>query len=140
LQINPKTFISNLTEGHIHETSTPSISASGGRCCRASYGVSDGEGAKLSDEAGLTDPRAESLKAQILREVPKARSITVMAIMGDAEAIQFAQEIHAFMKSNGFLMKKPDGISQGVFSGAVKGLSMKEENGGITFIVGANIQ
>jgi hypothetical protein len=80
------------------------------------------------------------LKAQILREVPKARSITVMAIMGDAEAIQFAQEIHAFMKSNGFLMKELDGISQGVFSGAVKGLSMKEENGGITFIVGVNIQ
>ncbi len=35
-----------------------------------------------------------------------------MAVMGDTEAIQFAQEIHAFMKSNGFQMKEPDGLSK----------------------------
>jgi hypothetical protein len=89
----------------------------------------------------LSDSRAVSLKAQILREVPKDKPITVMAIMGDAEAIEFAHEIHAFMKENGFQMKEPGGISQGVFTGAVKGLSKRDEkDGAITFIVGANLQ
>jgi len=61
--------------------------------------------------------------------------------MGDAEAIEFAQEIHAFMKDNGFQMKEAGGISQGVFTGPVKGLQKRDEkDGSITFIVGANLQ
>jgi hypothetical protein len=78
------------------------------------------------------------LKAQILHDLPKDKPITVMAIMGDAEAIEFAQEIHAFMKANGFMMKEQDGVSQGVFSGPVKGLQKRDDPGGITFIVGTN--
>jgi hypothetical protein len=89
----------------------------------------------------LSDPRADTLKTQILSDIPKDKPITVMAIMGDAEAIEFAQEIHAFMKANGFEMKEPGGISQGVFTGAVKGVGLRKENdGGLTFIVGANLQ
>ncbi|MGO9867041.1 MAG: hypothetical protein ACLPJY_05115 [Rhodomicrobium sp.] len=89
----------------------------------------------------LSDPRADSLKIQILREIPKDKPITVMALMNDAEAIEFAQEIHTFMKNNGFQMKEPDGISQGAFSGPVKGLQKRDEkDGSITFIIGANLQ
>jgi hypothetical protein len=86
----------------------------------------------------LTDPGAEPLKAQILRELPKDKPITVTAVLGDGEAIQFAHEIHAFMKANGFNVGE-GGISQGVFSGVVKGL-IKQDNadGSINFIVGAN--
>lgn len=81
------------------------------------------------------------MKIQILREIPKDKPITVMALMNDAEAIEFAQEIHTFMKNNGFQMKEPDGISQGAFSGPVKGLQKRDEkDGGITFIIGANLQ
>jgi hypothetical protein len=63
-----------------------------------------------------------------------------MALMGDGEAIQFAHEIHTFMKANSFTMKESDGISQAAFSGPVKGLQRRDEpDGSITFIVGANL-
>src|SRR5690349_12902851 len=45
----------------------------------------------------MAEGRADSLKAQILRELPRDKRITVMAVMGDGEAVQFAQEIFAFM-------------------------------------------
>lgn len=87
----------------------------------------------------LSEPRAQSLKDQILREIPKDKPITVMAIMGDAEAMEFANEIHSFLKDNGFDLSEPDGISQGVFSGPVKGVVLrKENNGSLTFIIGTN--
>jgi hypothetical protein len=87
----------------------------------------------------ITDPRAAPLKEQILRELPKDKPITILAVMGDTEAIQFAYDIHAFMKENGFNMKEPNGISQGVFAGVVNGLQRRDEpDGSITFIVGAN--
>ncbi len=87
----------------------------------------------------LSDLRAASLKSQILSEIPKDKPITVMAVMGDAEAIEFAQEIHSFLKDNGFDLKEQNGISQGVFSGPVKGVSLRKENdGSLTFIVGTN--
>jgi hypothetical protein len=86
----------------------------------------------------LSEPRMDGLKAQILREIPKDKPITVMAIMGDGEGIEFAEEIQTFMKANGFQMKG-DGIAQGVFTGPVKGLQKRDEtDGSITFIVGAN--
>lgn len=89
----------------------------------------------------LSDPRSEGLKAQILRELPRDKPITVIAVLGDGEAIQFAQEIHAFMKAQGFTMKEPNGISQSVFSGVVKGLVRQDKpDGGIDFIIGANLQ
>jgi hypothetical protein len=88
----------------------------------------------------IDSAQAASLKTQILSELPKGKPITVMALMGDGEGIQFAQQIHAFMKANGFTMKEPSGISQGVFTGAVKGLQRRDEaDGSITFIVGSNL-
>jgi hypothetical protein len=88
----------------------------------------------------IDSPQAAGLKNQILKELPKDKPITVMALMGDGEGIQFAQQIHAFMKANGFMMKEPNGISQGVFTGAVKGLQRNNEpDGSITFIVGSNL-
>jgi hypothetical protein len=86
----------------------------------------------------LSDPPTAELKAQILRELPRDKPITVVAVMGDGEAIQFAQEIHSFMKTNGFNMREPE---QAVFTGgAVKGLHRKDESdGSISFIVGTNI-
>ena len=81
---------------------------------------------------------SDNQKAQMLNELAKSTPITVVAPLGDGEAILFAQEIHAFLQSNGFTMKEPGGISQSVFSGVVKGLQMRNEpNGEITLIVGA---
>ncbi len=74
------------------------------------------------------------LQAQIIREIPKTVRITVVAVMGDGEAIQFALEIHSFLRANGYTLAE-NGISQGVFSGGQKGLTFT----GTEFIVGTNI-
>jgi hypothetical protein len=76
-----------------------------------------------------------ALKQQILNEMPRDKAITVMALVGDAEACQFAEEIHAFLKANGFPLTE-DGISQGIFSGVPKGVSF--ETGSAQLVVGAN--
>jgi hypothetical protein len=88
----------------------------------------------------IDSPEAAGLKEQILRELPKDKPITVTALLGDGESIQFAQQIHAFMKANGFTMREPNGISQSVFTGVVKGLQKRDQpDGSITFIVGSNL-
>ncbi len=81
---------------------------------------------------------AVPLKAKILRELPRDKPITVMAVMGDSEAISLAQEIAAFLKANGFPLTEDGGISQGIFSGPVKGLGVRDDGKTRTFIVGAN--
>jgi hypothetical protein len=88
----------------------------------------------------LNQPRMEALKKQILSELPKDKPITVMAVMGDSEAINFASQIHAFLKDNGFPLSEQNGISQGVFSVSVKGLNVRDDGATRTFVVGANLQ
>jgi hypothetical protein len=88
----------------------------------------------------IDQPRMEALKRQILSELPKDKPITVMAVMGDSEAINFAVQIHSFLKANGFPLAEEGGISQGVFSGSVKGLGVRDDGKTRTFIVGANLQ
>jgi hypothetical protein len=78
-----------------------------------------------------------SLRAQILNSLPRDKPITVMAVLGDVEAIQLAQQIHAFMKENSFVMAEADGISQGVFTTPIKGLQFNSDNN--TLIIGANL-
>ena len=78
------------------------------------------------------------LKAQILKDLPRDKPITVMAVLGDTEAIQLAQQIHAFLKANGYKLTE-DGISQGVFSGVVKGLTVNDNGTTRTFVVGSNL-
>jgi hypothetical protein len=70
----------------------------------------------------LSDPKALTLKNKMLTELSRDKPITVTALIGDAESIQFAQEIHEFLKQNGFRMKEPNGISQAIFAGAPKGI------------------
>ena len=76
----------------------------------------------------------DPLKAQILSRLPRDKDITVMAPLGDAEAIDLALQIHAFLAANGFKMKK-SGISQGVFTQPQHGLNFNPETN--TFIVGS---
>lgn len=78
----------------------------------------------------------QTLKSQILRDLPKTDPITVMAMWGDGESIQLASEIHAFLKANGFPLTE-DGISQGVFTEPAKGLGFNPATS--TFIVGTNL-
>lgn len=85
----------------------------------------------------LSAPYASTLKSQMLSEIPKDKPITIMAILGDTESINFANEIYLFLKQNGFTMKDPAGISQGAFMSIPKGLSLnKKPNGELDFVVG----
>lgn len=78
----------------------------------------------------------ETLKAQILSEIPRSTPIKVLALLGDAEACQFAEEIHAFLRNSGFPLAE-EGISRCIFSGTIKGLNFNPDTS--EFIVGANI-
>lgn len=80
---------------------------------------------------------SDVLKRQILQELPRTRPITVVAIMGDAEAHHFAQEIHAFLGANGFPLKEANGISQAMYNVTPKGLGFNPDTS--EFIVGANL-
>jgi hypothetical protein len=85
----------------------------------------------------LSDPRAETLKHQMLSDFPRDKPITITALLGDAESVEFANEIHDFLKQNGFKMKEPDGITQGVFTKPPKGLIRDDRSDGeINLIVG----
>jgi hypothetical protein len=75
-----------------------------------------------------------TLKQQLL-SLPRTNPITVMAMMGNAESMDFAIEIHEFMQSAGMPMAE-SGISQGMFMGVVKGLNFDATRAQIT--VGAN--
>lgn len=86
----------------------------------------------------LDSPWGTPLKAQILRDVPRDKPITVMAILGDGESIQLALQIHAFLKANNFKLRE-DGISQGVFTSLVKGLIVQPDGDGLKFIIGSNL-
>ncbi len=83
----------------------------------------------------LESPSLQPLKQQILSQLPRDKEITVMAIMGDMESIDLAQQIHTFLKDNGFKLKEPKGISQGVFTGPVHGLQFNPDTN--VFVVGA---
>jgi hypothetical protein len=48
----------------------------------------------------------------------------------------FAEEIHAFLKANGFNMRESGGISQGVFMPTPRGLIVEAEGDGLKFVVG----
>lgn len=81
----------------------------------------------------LNSPWGEPLKQQILTALPRDKEINITSLLGDAESVELATQIHSFMQANGF--KVPSGISQSVFSGPVKGLQFNPDTN--TFIVGA---
>ena len=82
---------------------------------------------------------ATSLKEQILRDVPRDKPITVVAIMGDGESIQFAMEILAYLKANGFKVTQDKNVDQALFTGPVKGQIVEPKGDGLQFIVGTNL-
>lgn len=79
-------------------------------------------------------PSSDGLKQQMLSQLPRDKEITVTAILGDQEAMNFATQIHAFLKANGFKMKEPDGVSQALFNKPIQGLQFNPDTN--DFIVG----
>ncbi len=84
----------------------------------------------------LANPNTDELKKQILRELPRDKPIVIQAVMSDTESMSFAEEIHAFLKSNGFQL---DGeVVYAMFVSPLKGLFMRDEGAKFKLIVGAN--
>lgn len=81
-------------------------------------------------------PDFDGLKAQIQRELPRDKPLTVTAVMGDGEAAEFAVQIHKYLTAEGFKMTET-GISQGMFSTPPINLQVQDKGaGGLNFVVG----
>lgn len=78
------------------------------------------------------------VKAKILSELPRDKPITVTALMGDAESMQLALQILAFLNANHFKTTQTTAVDQSIFTGPVKGLLVQPDGDGLNFIVGAN--
>lgn len=82
-------------------------------------------------------PRKINSKLQdiILTSLPRDQKIRIVAVMGDAEALQLAFEILEFMKRSGFNVEGPH---QAMYTEPVKGLVFNDSTN--TLIVGANLK
>lgn len=83
----------------------------------------------------MNTPWADQLKDQIRRDLPRDKPITVMAVMGDGEAGEFAIQLQKYLAHEGFMMAE-DGISQGMFSSPPINLGVEDKGDALTFIVG----
>jgi hypothetical protein len=89
-----------------------------------------------SVDRSLSNPVFDPLKSQMLANIPRAKSVTVTAVLGDSESFRFAAEIHAFLKANGFTMAE-NGISQAVFMPPPRGVSMDDKSVGVNIVIGS---
>jgi hypothetical protein len=75
--------------------------------------------------------------ADFLRQhVPTTKKVTVTAIMGDSEAMEFAQEVTTWLRANGWT--NVDGVNQAVFSGPVFGQNINPNKDGFDIQIGTN--
>jgi hypothetical protein len=82
----------------------------------------------------LNSAWGDPLKQQMLNNLPRDKEITVTAVMGDTEALDLAVQIHSFLKSSGFKLTEPKGVSQAIFNQPIHGLQFNSETN--NFIVG----
>jgi hypothetical protein len=47
---------------------------------------------------------SDEMKLGLLRELPKDKPVAVMGMNGSTESMRYANEIHAFLRSNGYQM------------------------------------
>lgn len=83
----------------------------------------------------INSPEASGFKQQLLSHLPNDRPITVLAVMGDAEAFQFASQIRQFLMLNGYPLTGT-GVSQVVRSNATVAVEIELDTRNI--IVGQN--
>jgi hypothetical protein len=68
----------------------------------------------------------DSLGEPIKQNIPVAAKVTVVAVLGDGEAFGFANQVLAWMKSNGYT--NVNGVNQTVYSKPVTGQSIIKKN------------
>jgi hypothetical protein len=82
----------------------------------------------------LADPQWAELKRQLLI-FPKDKHISIVAISGDVEDRDFAEQIREFLKENGF--EVDDEVSEAVFKQARQGLVVRNKmDGSLELIIG----
>ena len=82
----------------------------------------------------LDSPWGGPLKAQILRDLPHDKEISVTGLMGDTESADLAQQIFNFLKANGFKLKG-EGIGLAVIIPPPHGLGFNSTTN--DFVVGS---
>jgi hypothetical protein len=73
------------------------------------------------------------MSQQLLQALPKAKPVTVTAVMGDQEAFAFANQILSFLKSQGYAV---EGVNQAVYSQPIHGQWVNPSATGFDIIVG----
>jgi hypothetical protein len=82
----------------------------------------------------LADPQWAELKKQLLI-FSKDKHISIVAISGDVESQDFAEQIREFLKENGF--EVDSGVSEAVFNPAPQGLVVRNKaDGSLELIIG----
>jgi hypothetical protein len=79
----------------------------------------------------------DSIREQLDAATVGKKSISIDAVMGDAEAFQFATEIFDYLKAKGLPVIN-GGVSQSVYNGPIKGQTLKElPDDGLEIVIGS---
>ena len=94
-------------------------------------GITAGQVNFGNQQRNFNDEVAKSLKPHL---PSKEKTIDLVAVMGDGEAFQFANQIKSYLEENNYMV---DGVSQVVFLLPVKGLHVEEtKDESIKIIIG----
>lgn len=72
-------------------------------------------------------------RRQLREALPRDKKINVIAVLGDGEAFQFANEVMQYLKTEGY---DAGGVNQAVFSGPVTGQQIREVKGEFEIVIG----
>jgi hypothetical protein len=75
------------------------------------------------------------LRKQLQEQLPKDRKVTVVAVMGDGEALRFAEEVKSFLQRQRYDVS---GVDQALYSGPVVGLGIVPSGDGFEVLIGSN--
>ena len=78
----------------------------------------------------------ESLGADLKKNVPTGSEVTIVAVMGDNEAMAFAEEIRKWMLANGYPNVK--GVNLSMYLDPVFGQIIQKKGEGFELIIGSH--
>ncbi len=75
----------------------------------------------------------DDVRRQLRNALPRNSKVTLVAVMGDGEAFQFASEIKQFLGDEGYNVS---GVDQVVYNGPVMGQSIRSRDNSFEVIIG----
>lgn len=76
----------------------------------------------------------KALKKQLTDSLPKTAKVRITSVLGNSEALTFAQEIYDFLNGNGYQVK---GVDQAVYSKPVVGQIINKTETGFDIVIGS---